>query len=86
MATALLNVPVLEPGFLMPDDKPKTQSVKLATDVVESARVVAALRGVSMTDMISDFLRPTLAKWESEEIQKRASAMPKPANGPKSGG
>jgi hypothetical protein len=59
------------------DEKPKTQSIKLATDVVESARVVAALRGVSMTDMLSDHLRPTLAEWESDEIRKRAAAMPK---------
>jgi hypothetical protein len=56
-------------------EKAKTLSIKLATDVVESARVVAALRGVSMTDMLSDMIRPTLKGWEEAEIQQRASSM-----------
>lgn len=47
--------------------------IKLPTDVVDHARVVAALRGVPMTDMLGDFLRPFLSKWESEEIDKRVA-------------
>ena len=66
--TALLELP-------MPDEKSKTLSIKLATDVVETARVVAALRGVSMTDMLSDLIRPTLKQWEEQEIQRRAADM-----------
>jgi hypothetical protein len=64
-------------GLDMPDEKPKalkTVSIKMPVDVVESARVVSALRGVSMTDMLGDFLRPHLAQWEDEEIQKRAAS------------
>jgi cell pole-organizing protein PopZ len=71
MSTALLETP-------MSAEKSKTLSIKLATDVVESARVVAALRGVSMTDMLSDMIRPTLKEWEDEEIQRRAAGIAKP--------
>jgi hypothetical protein len=67
----------------MPGEKSKTLSIKLATDVVESARVVAALRGVSMTDMLSDLIRPTLQEWENEEIQRRAASMTKRKAGAK---
>lgn len=65
MATALLDEP-------MADDKPKTLSVKLHMDVIESARIVAAYRNESMTDMLSDILRPVLAKLERDEVAKRA--------------
>jgi hypothetical protein len=61
----------------MADDKPKTLSVKLHMDVIESARIVAAYRNESMTDLLSDLLRPTLAKMEEEEIAKRT----RPAKG-----
>jgi hypothetical protein len=56
----------------MAEEKPKTMSVKLHIDVIEAARIVAAYRGDSMTDMLSDILRPVLAKMEREEIAKRA--------------
>jgi hypothetical protein len=58
----------------MADDKPKTLSVKLPMDVVESARVAAACRNVSMTDMLGDILRPIITKIEQEEIAKRTKA------------
>jgi hypothetical protein len=77
VSTTLVDPPRLPTDAPMADEKPKTLSIKLASDVVESARVVAALRGVSMIDMLSDYLRPTLAQWEGEEIRKRAAAMPK---------
>lgn len=66
----------------MADDKPKTLSVKLALDVIESARVVAALTGEPMTDILSDILRPIIFKREQEELAKRTKA-PK-GRGPKS--
>ena len=47
-------------------------SVKLTLDVVESARIVAAYRGETIADMLSDLLRPTLAKMEREEAARRA--------------
>jgi hypothetical protein len=62
----------------MADDKPKTLSVKLHMDVIESARIVAAIRNVSMTDMLSDMLRPGLIEMEREELSKRTAAT-KPA-------
>lgn len=62
----------------MADKKPPTLSVKLHMDVIESARVVAALRGVTMTDLISGMLRDDLSRMEHEEIVKRAKASKAP--------
>lgn len=56
----------------MAEARPKTLSVKLHMDVVESARIVGAFRNEPMTDMLSSILRPILAKMEREEIAKRA--------------
>jgi hypothetical protein len=64
MATATMGSP-------MADDKPKTLSVKLPMDVVESARIVSAFRGEPMTEMLGELLRPILARMEREEIAKR---------------
>jgi hypothetical protein len=55
--------------------KPATVSVKLHVDVVESARIVAALRGITITDLVSDMVREDLARMEAEEIAKRAKAQ-----------
>jgi hypothetical protein len=76
MATALPESPMYA-------EKPKTLSVKVHYDVVESARIVSAYRGESMTDMLSDLLRPVLAKMEQEETSKRlrATAKAKRAHG-----
>lgn len=65
MSTGLLDEP-------MADAKPKTLSVKLDMDVIESARVVAALRGVTITALISGMVRDDLKRMEDEEIAKRA--------------
>jgi hypothetical protein len=73
MTTLLLDAP-------MPDEKSKTLSVKLHTDVIESARIVSAYRNESMTDLLSDLLRPILAKMEQEEMAKR-SRSPKGKGG-----
>lgn len=56
---------------LMADEKTRTLSVKLHEDVVESARIIAAFRKEPMTDLLSNVLRPILAKMEREEIAKR---------------
>ena len=56
----------------MADDKTKTVSVKLATDVVKTARIVASYRDEHMTTMLSDMLRPLLSKIERDEVSKRA--------------
>jgi hypothetical protein len=53
-------------------EAPETSSVKLHIDVVESARIVVAYRGGTMTDMLSDILRPILAKMEREAVAKRS--------------
>lgn len=58
---------------------------KLHADVVESARLVAALKKVQIQDLLSDILRPVLAEMEREEISKRADLSAKPPKrGPKS--
>jgi hypothetical protein len=49
----------------------KTLSVKLEMDVVESARVVSAIRGHSMTELLSALLRPLLAELEQEDLAAR---------------
>ncbi len=76
MANALLEPP-------MSTEKPKTLSIKLHMDVIESARIVAAFRGVAMTDMLSDILRPVLAEMEREEIAKRAKGRAAKGKGAK---
>lgn len=67
MATGLLEQP-------MADEKVRTLSVKLHVDVIEAARIVAAYRSETMTDLLSDILRPALAKMEQDEIAKRSKA------------
>ena len=64
MVTDLLDPP-------MATEKPKTIPVKLHSDVVDSARIVSAIRNEPMSDMISDILRPILAKMEHEEMGRR---------------
>jgi len=61
----------------MAEQKQETSSVKLHLDVVESARIVVAYRGGTMTDMLSDILRPILAKMEREAVAKRSKAPTK---------
>jgi hypothetical protein len=55
----------------MAEQKPRTLSTKLHADVVESARIVAAFRGDLIADLLSNILRPILAKMEQEEMVKR---------------
>jgi hypothetical protein len=55
----------------MADEKPKTLSTKLHIDVIEAARIVSAYRNETITDMLSDILRPILARMEKEEVAKR---------------
>jgi hypothetical protein len=56
----------------MADDKPKTLSVKLPIDVIEMARIVAACRNETMTELLGDTLRPLLEKMQREEFAKRS--------------
>ena len=74
MATATLNATFIRTDLAMADGKPKTLSIKLNADVVESARIVSAYTGEVMADMLSDILRPILARMEQDEVAKRASA------------
>lgn len=69
-SAAVLELPMAE-------DKPKTLSVKLEMDVIESARIVTAYKGESMTELLSKILRPILAKMEQEEIAKRSKEAKK---------
>jgi hypothetical protein len=75
VTTELLDPPMAE-------EKPKTPSVKLPVDVIESARIVAAYRNATMADVLGEILRPILARMEQEEIAKRTRAE-KPAPHPK---
>ncbi len=71
---------------LMADEKVKTLSVKLHLDVIESARIVAAVDGVSMTDLLSDLLRPTIFEMERKALAKRSAATaPRESKQPKKG-
>lgn len=67
-----MSTGLMEPT--MSTEKPKVpdvQSVKLKMDVIQSARIVASCRGISITELLSDILRPIVAKMEREEMQKR---------------
>lgn len=66
MATDVMERPA------MADEKPKTLSVKLHIDVIEAARIVTAYRNETMTDMLSNILRPILARMEQDEVAKRS--------------
>ena len=71
----------------MADEKFKTLSVKLHLDVIESARIVAAVDGVSMTDLLSDLLRATIFDMERKALAKRSAATaPKTSKQTKKGG
>ncbi len=76
MPTMTLEQPV-------PDQKqtPDVQSVKLKMDVIQSARIVSSCLGVTITDLLSDILRPIVVKMEREEMQKRLKAS-EPTRGP----
>jgi hypothetical protein len=69
-------------SFTLPNDAYETLSVKLHTDVIEAARIVGADRNESMTDMLSDILRPILARMEQEEVSRRTRPA-KVKGGPK---
>ena len=58
-------------GEMMAKARPKTLSIKLHVDVIETARIVAAYRGEPMADMLSAILRPILTKMEKEEVARR---------------
>lgn len=64
-------MPTLTVSRPVAEEKPKALSIKLPTDVVESARIVAAYRGEPMADLLGDILRPILAKMEQDEVKKR---------------
>lgn len=53
-----------------------TLSVKLHLDVIEAARIVAAYSNVTITDLLSDILRPILDEMEDEAIQRRIASRP----------
>jgi hypothetical protein len=76
MSTDLMEAPT------MTAEKPKTLSVKLHMDVIESARIVTAYKNETMTDLLSDLLRPALARLEREEVAKRTAEKPKPKRKP----
>ncbi len=52
-------------------DKPVNLSVKLPIDVVESARIIVAIEGGTITDLLGDLLRPLLTKMERAALAKR---------------
>lgn len=53
-------------------DKPALESVKLPSDVMGSARIVAAYTGEPIAELLGNILRPILAKREREEAARRA--------------
>ncbi len=60
----------------MPKVKTKSLSTKLDIDVIESARIIAALRGEMITDLLSCILRPVLSQMENDEMKKRFQKSP----------
>jgi hypothetical protein len=69
-----MSLATLEPPEMTDKSKKQpltTLPVRLHADVVETARIVSAYTGESMTDMLSDILRPVLRRRETEEVAKR---------------
>jgi hypothetical protein len=52
--------------------KKKGVSVQIDEDVVKTARLVSALTEQPMAALVSEILRPALAKMEQEEMAKRS--------------
>jgi hypothetical protein len=77
MATAIATLSVAKKKSRAPEQTLK--SVKLAADVVESARIISAITDEGMSDMLSNILRPILFRLEKEAQEKRAKRKP-PAN------
>ena len=71
-----MSVVLTEPA--MASKKSDSLSIKLPRDVVESARIVSAYTGESMTEMLGDILRPILAQKEREEVARRTKPEGKP--------
>jgi hypothetical protein len=66
---ATTGAPAVAKKRARPED---VRSVKLPGDVMDTARVVAALRNESIIDLLGTILRPALAKLERDEMAKRA--------------
>lgn len=67
---------------LMPKKKPEAdappgQSAKIHTDVLKMARAIVAIRGGSVTELISDTCRPVFVKLV-QEMQRAGEFVPKP--------
>ena len=59
-------------------DKPNTdQSVRIAGDVVQMARTLVAMQGGTMSDCISDLVRPLIRR-KLEEAIEQGKAFPPP--------
>lgn len=63
-----------------PMAKKNVSPVKLPADVVESARIVSALKGDTISDLLAGILRPILSEMERDLLAKRQRAVdpPKP--------
>lgn len=67
--------------------KKKGTSVQIDDDVVKTARLVAALEDKPMAALISEILRPILAKMEAEGLAKKLAArQPDPGKSRPKGG
>jgi hypothetical protein len=63
-----MNATLQEPQVMA---KKKGVSVQIDEDVVKTARLVSALVDKPISALVSDMLRPLLAKMEQDEIAKR---------------
>lgn len=68
----------------MAKEKPTGMAVRLDMDVVETARIVAAYRGETISEILSSILRPALHEMEEEEVEKRRYAVNELAEAEKS--
>lgn len=57
------------------------QSAKIDAEVLADAKVVAAFRGVSVAEYLSDILRPAVSKDLDAEMAKRQRPARKPKPG-----
>ncbi len=76
--------PMVMEAPMVKEPKIPMASVKLPEDLIESARVIVAIRGGTIMDLLDGILRPTLERMETEALAaRRSAARPAP---PRKGG
>jgi hypothetical protein len=66
-------------GTILVTDK-ETAAVKVAKDLVRKLKLIALSRGVPMSDLVSEWLRPTVEREYPKALKKMADDEQRPAD------